>query len=93
MKATTTQARRKFRKRWPFKQLRVSALASPAAEAVFATVELLSFVCCDASISFGPTTFCAIELQISHVLKMTNDSKILKEEVKPRLSPLPDNLN
>ena len=65
-KAKTIQARRKFRKRWPFKQVRVSLVDEDGAEAA----AVVSFACSDDSTSFGPTTLCATELQISHVLRM-----------------------
>lgn len=48
-------------------------MSAAADDAVLAAVELLPLVCCAASIQFGPTTFRAIELQISQVLKMTSE--------------------
>lgn len=50
------------------------------AEDVVAAVAVLSLACWTASISLGPTTLRAIELQISQVLRMRNSSKIIRAE-------------
>lgn len=71
------QASRKFAKRPSKQPLWVSEFDSPASGVgvlvLFAAAALLLCDCCPDSTSFGPfgpTTFCAIELQISQVLKM-----------------------
>lgn len=84
-KAKTIQARRKFKKRCPFKQVRVSG----AEEDVLDAATLLSLACCcccPGSISLGPTTLLAIELQISQVLQFNSsisntisESKVKRE--------------
>lgn len=67
--ANTIQAKRKFKNRWPFKQVRVSEVADDTgADAAFVANALDSFVCCADSTSFGPTTLRAIEQHISQVL-------------------------
>ena len=38
------------------------------AEAAVAGIAFASFPCCATSVSFGPTTFRATELHISHIL-------------------------
>lgn len=68
-KVNTIQARRKFRNRWPFKQVRDSE-DTDSAGAAFVAKAFTSFVCCADSMSFGPTTLCAIELHISQVLHL-----------------------
>lgn len=68
------QASRKFAKRPSKQPLWVSEFDSPASGVgvlvLFAAAALLLCDCCPDSTSLGPTTFCAIELQISQVLKI-----------------------
>lgn len=72
--ANSMQASRKFAKRPSKQPLWVSEFDSPASGVgvlvLFAAAALLLCDCCPDSTSFGTTTFCAIELQISQVLKM-----------------------
>ena len=67
--ANTIQAKRKFKNRWPFKQVRASEAADIGADAALVATALDSFVCCADSTSFGPMTLRARELQISQVLE------------------------
>lgn len=68
-KANTIQARRKFKKRWPVKQLRVSVAEGAGTEDAADATRLPSLATCAASMSLGPRTFRATELQISQVLQ------------------------
>lgn len=59
--ANTTQASRKFRKRWPRQKLGVSKWDADAATAATAVALLVSFDCSFVSVSFTPTTLRAME--------------------------------
>nr|GMC97605.1 hypothetical protein BHM03_00053129 [Ipomoea batatas] len=71
--ANTMQAKRKFKNFCPLQQLRASEVEAEEAVPVAAFVlpaPFVSFACSsDDSVSFGPTTLRAIELQISQVLE------------------------
>lgn len=76
--ANTTQASRKFRKRWPFQKLRVSPWRAGAETEDIAVPLLVSLDCSIDSKSVAPATLRAIELQISQVLKMSIGANIYK---------------
>lgn len=84
--AKTIHASRKFRRWWPFKQVRVSVVDDTGAEVALAAVALVSLVCGADSISFEPTTLHAIELQISQVLRMMNYYKKRQQKTEGKIN-------
>lgn len=79
-KANTIQAKRKFKNRWPFKQVRLSEEEDTCAGAALVAKSFISLVCCADSMSVGPTTLRAIELHISQVLeKITSNGYMAKK--------------
>ncbi|MFS7958067.1 hypothetical protein Hanom_Chr07g00673841 [Helianthus anomalus] len=70
-KAKTIQASKKLRNRWPCQKLRLSdvAVVVPPGAAADDMASLASFHCSISSPSCTPATLCAIDPQISHVLR------------------------
>lgn len=73
--ANTMQASKKFRKRWPCQKLCVSVTVAGAKTVTGAVALLVSFECCVNSMSFDPKTLRATELQISQVLKQSQENR------------------